>query len=104
MKNNTTKKKGKERFNMIKHSKILLFSYLFVFNVHAYEHDVTSMLISRNLDISSKSYLGWARVINDADKRKEYRLDDLDEKTIKYYVVQLQELSKKSTDFGGKLK
>lgn len=66
--------------------------------------DIVKVFDMRHIDISSKSYLGWARVLNDNNKRKEYKLNDLDQEEIVIYIEQLKKLSSKDSDFGGKLK
>lgn len=66
--------------------------------------DIVKVFDMRHIDINSKSYLGWARVLNDPDKRKEYKLNDLRQEEIVLYIEQLKKLSSKDADFGGKLK
>lgn len=66
--------------------------------------DIVKVFDMRHIDINSKSYLGWARVLNDNNKRKEYKLNDLDQEEIVIYIEQLKKLSSKDSDFGGKLK
>ena len=93
---------------MIKKAVSLIFLLsLYSSNLGAYNKPgyVTELFIARNLDITMKSYLGWARVINDAVKREEYNLADLNHSEVELYTQQLKELSKSnSSTFEGKLK
>lgn len=82
-----------------------LFFTLFTSNTIAYDYQVLDLLIAKKLDINSKSYLGWARVLNDQEKRKEYNLDDLSHDEIASLTAELKELSKRNiSTFEGKLK
>lgn len=71
----------------------------------ASEKSVYDFFVSKNIDMTTKSYLGWVRVLNDEQKRKEYKVDDLNKNEVTIYVAQLKELSKNnSSTFEGKLK
>ena len=84
---------------------VFLFLVFIATNTVAYEHSVVEVFYSKRIDISAKSYLGWARVLNDPAKRKEYNLDDLSHSEITMLTEQLKELSKKNSGtFEGKLK
>ncbi len=59
----------------------------------------------RDLDFDSKSALGWARVINNPERRKEYGLNDLKENEIVMLTAELKDIYKRSSStFEGKLK
>lgn len=64
---------------------------------------VIKIFDERKIDISSKSYMGWARVLNNPTKRKEYNLDDLNQNIITILTGELKNLSEENS-FGGKLK
>ena len=65
--------------------------------------DVIKVFEIKHIDINAKSYLGWARVLNNQEKRIEYKLNDLDKDEITLYIYQLKELSAKEAT-GGKLR
>lgn len=64
---------------------------------------VIKIFDERKIDISSKSYMGWVRVLNNPTKRKEYNLDDLNQNIITILTGELKNLSEENS-FGGKLK
>ena len=82
---------------------LLLFFLSISLGANSQKASVLDCFYSKDIDITSKSYLGWIRVLNNDIKRKEYKLDDLNQKEVELYVQQLKELSK-SNSFKGKLK
>ena len=82
---------------------LFTFAFVFVFTSTIKAETIYYILEQKNLDISSKSYLGWTRVLNNPDKRKEYKLDDLPPVLIAQLTEELKTLAKQNS-FEGKLK
>ena len=76
-----------------------------IYDCDTEKHAIQKLFKVRDLDFDSKSAIGWVRVLNSPDKRKEYKLDDLDNSQIIYLTARLKEISKFSrTAFEGKLR
>jgi len=87
---------------------LLLLTFLTT-NVFARTHtdvplaDFKNVLSERGLSISTKSLLGWARVLRNNDRIKLYNLDDLSKADIQMYVNSLKS-KHEQTKFDGRLK
>ena len=79
-----------------------------VIDVYSYQEEKVKIqkLFSMNgLDYNTKSAIGWVRVLNNPEKRKEYKLDNLASSEIVYLTSVLKELSKLDViAFEGKLR
>lgn len=79
-----------------------------IVDIYSYQEEKVKIqkLFSMNgLDYNTKSAIGWVRVLNNPEKRKEYNLDKLPNADIVYLTVVLKELSKLDViAFEGKLR
>ena len=79
-----------------------------IVDIYSYQEEKVKIqkLFSMNgLDYKTKSAIGWVRVLNNPEKRKEYKLDNLASSEIIYLTSVLKELSKlDAIAFEGKLR
>ena len=90
---------------------VLCFLFFNITNLNSadvYKYDTRTIEVffkEKYLEFDSKSPLGWVRVINNQDKRKEYNLLDLTNDQIIYLTAVLKEKSKTDVQrFEGKLR
>lgn len=85
----------------------LIISFLVIGNVSATSFDddfvIFQIFAERKVDIYSKSFKGWSRILKDSEKSKLYGLDNLSDNMKERLLSELKLLAS-DDKFGGKLK